>query len=297
MDRTEEEREFRRRPRKPRLTRSERAGWSSGFKLLLHYARGTSKKGIRRAHAGNGSTVVRPFQQCCAVRLTYLKNKIRGQWRAHGRYLARESAVHGKAAGFSRHDEAVDIASQLESWQKSGHQRLWKLIISSEFGEKVDLTRLTRDLMQRMTTDLKTNFEWVAVEHYNTEHPHVHIVLRGLRGDGEALRMRNEARSRGELRVNSFVRLRNVSVNGTAALDVEDLGNAESLLSNRRYFTAIARKLLNGGIMPNKGGWEGGWGDIRQLSRRQPTETSRREQNTLTGESERKRRRERSIGR
>ena len=43
--------------------------------------------------------------------------------------------------------------------------------------------------MYRMAEDLGTELEWVAVEHYNTEHPHVHIVLRGLRDDGDVLRM------------------------------------------------------------------------------------------------------------
>ena len=158
MARTEEEREFRLRPRKPRIGRNERAGWSSGFRLLMHYARNTSQRGIRRTYAGK-RRAVRSYQQRCAVRVTYLKNKIRGQWKAHGRYLARESAAHVKGAGFSRDNEAIDIASKLEAWQKTGDQRLWKLIMSPEFGEKVDLTRLTRDLMQRMTTDLKANFE------------------------------------------------------------------------------------------------------------------------------------------
>ena len=109
--------------------------------------------------------------------------------------------------------------------------------------------------------------------------------------------MRNEARSRGELRVNSFVRLRNVSVNGTAALDVEDLGNAESLLSNRRYFTNIARKLLNRGIMPNEDGWGGWLGRYQAALVKAGTEATQREQNKLTRENERKRARERSPGR
>jgi type IV secretory pathway VirD2 relaxase len=191
MAETEEERELRLRPRKPRLSGSGRAGWSSGFRLLMHYARSTTKNGIRRAHAGEGKTV-RPYHQRCAVRVTYLNNQIRGQWKAHGRYLARESAVHGShpnSSGFSCDNEAVDVASKLDVWQKGGDQRLWKLIVSPEFGEKVDLTRLTRDLMQRMKTDLGTNLEWIGVEHCNTEHPHVHVVVRGLRDDGEVLRM------------------------------------------------------------------------------------------------------------
>jgi hypothetical protein len=71
-------------------------------------------------------------------------------------------------------------------------KRMWKLIISPEFGDQVELRRLTADLMKRMEKDLGTNLEWVAVEHHNTEHPHAHVVVRGVRSDGAALRMSRE---------------------------------------------------------------------------------------------------------
>jgi type IV secretory pathway VirD2 relaxase len=58
-----------------------------------------------------------------------------------------------------------------------------------EFGDQVDLRGLTGDLMKRMEKDLGTNLEWVAVEHHNTEHPHAHVVVRGVRSDRAALRM------------------------------------------------------------------------------------------------------------
>ena len=86
----------------------------------------------------------------------------------------------------------IDIASRLENWQRAGDERLWKLIISPEFGDQVELRRLTADLMERMEKDLGTDLEWVAVEHHNTEHPHVHVVVRGVRSDGAALRMSRE---------------------------------------------------------------------------------------------------------
>jgi hypothetical protein len=74
----------------------------------------------------------------------------------------------------------MDIATRLDDWQKASDERLWKLIVSPEFGNRVDLKRLTRDLMSEMQTDLGTPLEWIAVAHYNTEHPHVHIALRGV---------------------------------------------------------------------------------------------------------------------
>lgn len=190
MARTDDERKVRLRPAKPRRPNDERIAWSSGFKLLMHYAR-SSRKARNRSTFGGKRATTRAYLQRCAVRVTYLSNKTRGQWKAHGRYLARESATHEnptEGVGFG-HDDGIDIAARLENWQRSGDERLWKLIISPEFGDRADLRRLTGDLMERMEKDLGTELEWVAVEHHNTEHPHAHVVIRGVRSDGTGLRM------------------------------------------------------------------------------------------------------------
>ena len=70
----------------------------------------------------------------------YSANKTTGQWRAHGRYIARESAggavfrsgTNGIGEGG---DLAVDPAKELERWQSEGDPRLWKLIVSPEIDE------------------------------------------------------------------------------------------------------------------------------------------------------------------
>jgi len=83
-----------------------------------------------------------------------------------------------KPVGFSRESDGVDIAGRLQSWQSAGDQQFWKLIVSPEFGDRADLSRLTRELIKQMEKDLGTDLEWVAAEHRNTEHPHVHVVIR-----------------------------------------------------------------------------------------------------------------------
>jgi hypothetical protein len=124
----------------------------------------------------------------------YAKNATRGQWKAHGRYIARESASQGRAveAAFDATERGIDIAARLGQWQSAGDERMWKLIVSPEFGDKMDLVQLARDLMQRMTQDLDTQLEWVAVSHFNTDNPHVHIALRGVREDGKSLRLERD---------------------------------------------------------------------------------------------------------
>jgi len=54
------------------------------------------------------------------------------------------------------------------------------MIVSPEFGERLDLKKHTRDLITRLSQDLNTDLEWVAVAHFNTGHPHVHVALRGV---------------------------------------------------------------------------------------------------------------------
>lgn len=53
--------------------------------------------------------------------------------------------------------------------------------------EMSDLKSFTRDLVGQMERDLDTRLDWVAVDHWNTEHPHVHLIVRGVRDDGQDL--------------------------------------------------------------------------------------------------------------
>src|SRR6516225_7436929 len=157
----------------------------------MHHA-GMSRRQRRRAFGRGGGLKRRPYNQRCAVRVMYAKNTTAGQWRAHGRYLARESATgkrNPKAVGFDSGRGSIDIAERLEGLQRAGDDRLWKLNVSPEFGDRMDLKRLTRDLVSRIERDLGTAFEWTAVAHYNTEHPHVHLALRGIDNEGRPLRL------------------------------------------------------------------------------------------------------------
>jgi type IV secretory pathway VirD2 relaxase len=184
-------REFRLRPRKP-AARGERRVYASAYRIIMHHARMSGVRRRRVVGFGTATAHTRPYSQRCAVRVLYSKNTSRGQWRAHGRYVARESATHEgdpRTVAFSTSQEAIDIATRLEDWQKARDERMWKLIVSPEFGDRVDLKRLTRDLMSEMQADLGTPLEWIAVAHYNTEHPHIHIALRGVGAEGRSVRL------------------------------------------------------------------------------------------------------------
>ncbi|MFN3960635.1 MAG: DUF3363 domain-containing protein [Parvularculaceae bacterium] len=108
--------------------------------------------------------------------------------RAHLRYIQRDGAERdgtpGKLYGPAR--DSVDGEAFLEEGKTDRHQ--FRIILSpEEAGELEDLNSFTRDVMAAAERDLGTKLDWVAVNHYDTDHPHVHVVLRGRADDGKDL--------------------------------------------------------------------------------------------------------------
>ncbi len=136
----------------------------------MRHARMTRKARRRTARKIASNRSSRPYNQRCAVRVMYSRNAVKGQWGAHGRYVARESATpegDSKRVGFDHERESIDIAAKVDTWQKAGDERLWKFIISPEFGDRLHLQRLTRDLMTCVAQDLGGSaLEWIGVTHY-----------------------------------------------------------------------------------------------------------------------------------
>lgn len=112
-----------------------------------------------------------------------------GRLIAHGKYLERDGAgAEGERGQFydREHDE-VDAHPRLEEWAHAD-KRHFRLMLAPESGARIeDLKDFTRATMARMERDLGFELDWVAVDHHNTDNPHVHIILRGRRRDGPEL--------------------------------------------------------------------------------------------------------------
>jgi len=122
------------------------------------------------------------------VRLVYLKQAGARSTITHLRYIEREGVGReqdtGKAYG-PMTDEA-DLPAFEERGGEDRHQ--FRLIVSPEDAEQLDdLRTYTRHLMGRMEADLGSRLDWVAVNHWNTDNPHTHIVLRGKDATGKDL--------------------------------------------------------------------------------------------------------------
>lgn len=107
---------------------------------------------------------------------------------AHLRYLQREGVTQDreKAVLFGRDADQVDRTAFADTCADDRHH--FRFIISPEDAtELADIRQFTRDLMRQAETDLGTKLDWVGVAHWNTEHPHVHVILRGKTDLGEDL--------------------------------------------------------------------------------------------------------------
>ena len=69
-----------------------------------------------------------------------------------------------------------------------GERHQFRFIVSPEDAGELDLTVYVRRLMTRIEHDLGRKIEWAAVNHYDTDHPHAHVVVRGVDRDGHELR-------------------------------------------------------------------------------------------------------------
>ncbi len=83
-------------------------------------------------------------------------------------------------------ENQVDGKAFLERGEGDRHQ--FRFIVSAEDGDQYDdLKPLTRRLMARMEEDLGTSLDWAAVDHFNTGHPHSHVIVRGRDDRGRDL--------------------------------------------------------------------------------------------------------------
>ncbi|MFM0500282.1 DUF3363 domain-containing protein [Paraburkholderia caffeinilytica] len=107
---------------------------------------------------------------------------------AHLRYIEREGVDRQGGPGHA-YGPTTDDAN-LEAFKERGaddrHQ--FRFIVSPEDAEQFDdLRTYTGHLMARMEADLGTRLEWVAVDHWNTDNPHTHVILRGKDDTGKDL--------------------------------------------------------------------------------------------------------------
>ncbi|MEC5292247.1 relaxase/mobilization nuclease domain-containing protein [Aurantimonas sp. C2-3-R2] len=197
-----DEDEFRIRPGRIRSSSSQRArpfiaqALASAQRAGGHVSRSGRITSGRRSYFGRGKRAavqanrwVTSRSRIAVIKTRVVRHNNRGAPLAtHLSYLRREGVTRDgeKAQPFGPGEDEIDAKEFAERCQDDRHH--FRFIVSPE--DAVDMTDLkgfTRDLMRQAEKDLGTRLDWVGVDHWNTEHPHIHVIARGRADDGEDL--------------------------------------------------------------------------------------------------------------
>ncbi len=145
-------------------------------------------RGFVAARLARERTTARSRRVSIKARLVNLAQAGRRSTPMHLRYLERDGTTPDGERGraYGPIDDEVDNDDFEQRGRGDRHQ--FRFIVSAEDGTELkDLKGFTRDLMGQMERDLGTRLDWIAVDHWDTEHPHTHIVLRGKDQTGKDL--------------------------------------------------------------------------------------------------------------
>ena len=106
----------------------------------------------------------------------------------HVAYLKREGVTRDgqDARMFDAASDVADAKAFAERCEDDRHH--FRFTVSPEDATQMaDLHAFTRELMTDAERDLGTKLDWIAVDHWNTDNPHIHVLVRGRADDGKDL--------------------------------------------------------------------------------------------------------------
>lgn len=122
------------------------------------------------------------------VKARVVRHHGRASLAAHLSYIERDGVSRERDEGrlFGAASDEIDRNQFAARCDHDRHH--FRFIVSPDDAEKMaDLKTFTRDLMGQMEKDLDTKLDWAAADHWNTQYPHIHIIIRGVADDGENL--------------------------------------------------------------------------------------------------------------
>ena len=156
-------------------------GGSSSRRAMFHGNRIGRGAGVGRVLASRDRyAAFRTRRVIMKARIVKLAGKGVKAAQLHLRYIQRDGVTREGLPG-ELYDSAGDHADGKAFLERSeGDRHQFRFIVSPEDGAEYDqLKGFVRRLMSQVEEDLDTRLDWVAVDHYNTGHPHSHVVVRG----------------------------------------------------------------------------------------------------------------------
>jgi type IV secretory pathway VirD2 relaxase len=175
---------------------------------------------------------------------------------AHMRYLQRDGTTRDGERGalYSEREDRADGREFVARGEGDRHQ--FRFIVAPEDGsEYEDLKPLVRRFVAQAEKDLGTKLDWVAVDHFNTGHPHSHVIVRGKDDRGKDLIIAREYLTQG-LRERA-AELVNLDLGPRTE---REISRSELREVEQERLTGIDRRLIRsvdaeGLVDPRRGSW------------------------------------------
>lgn len=197
-----------------RILRAKKGGGSGGAQLSFAKQLGAAMAGKKVGRGVGAARGSRPFavdgRQRVVAKVSFRPHFARGggagggNLAAHASYLQRDGAEReGEKGRFydATQDEVRDAQDRLQDWAEND-KRHFRITLAPESGARLvaedgHLKEFTRETIAQMERDLGVKLDWMAIDHHNTDNPHTHVIVRGMRRDGAELILPREYVSHG----------------------------------------------------------------------------------------------------
>lgn len=159
---------------------------------LIEFRRnGGVKDPVVPIHSPNRRPIGNPrtntYSQRATMKMTYAKTSST-RLSNYVAYITRAKAGENEARPtlYSARENDVEPT---EAYKTRKHEQIFfRVMLSPERGHEMDMTEYTRSVMQRWEKATEQPLVWYAANHYNTETPHSHVLIRGVDRRGNQVR-------------------------------------------------------------------------------------------------------------
>jgi type IV secretory pathway VirD2 relaxase len=155
----------------------------------------------------------------------------------HVRYIERDGVEKDGSKGVL-YDAQGTVRARVFEQPRPGEKHQFRFIVSPEDGSELDLTIYVRRLMATLERDIGRKVEWAAVNHFDTSHPHAHIIVRGIDRDGRELRI-----DRGYISGGMRWRAQELATEELGPRPERDVRRAQEREVTQQRFTTLDREL------------------------------------------------------
>lgn len=194
----------------PRKIKDEEGRLHGEIKKLVSRIRASQRKANRAKSARGGlqsagarGVLVKEndiYSRRVVVKASYIsssKKNYRKRLRDQIYYAAQEKIDDLKNAPelYGADDKLINVKDLINDFEKSPH--VFSIIVSPEDASELDLKEFTRNFISVLEKDLNNKLDWVAGNHYDTNDPHVHLLIKGTDEAGNRLLMKRDYISNG----------------------------------------------------------------------------------------------------